>query len=137
MWPTFNGSLCEEGYMTDRIEELLRRVSEAFGPSGFESDVREIIKSELEPFCEVSYDRMGSIICTKRGESSSPNVMVAAHMDEIGFMVESVRPDGAASFVHLGGWSAEELPGTVVTLRTDTGDLRGDTGQRWASGGAR
>jgi len=114
--------------MTDRIEELLGRASEAFGPPGFESDVRQIIKSELDPFCDVSYDKMGSVICRKKGTSSSPKVMIAAHMDEVGFMVEAVRPDGAASFVQLGGWSAEELPGTAVTLRTDQGDLRGVIG---------
>ncbi|MCD6325992.1 M20/M25/M40 family metallo-hydrolase [bacterium] len=114
--------------MTNHREELLRKLSEAFGPPGFEGDVRKIIADELGSFCEVSYDNIGSIICEKKGRDDGLKVMLAAHMDEVAFMVQSVRDDGCASFVPLGGLSAEELPGTIVTLRTHIGDLRGVIG---------
>ena len=114
--------------MQEKHSDLLRKLSEAFGPSGFEDDVRGVMKDELGSFCTISNDQIGSVIFRKEGESEAPKIMLAAHMDEIGFMVQGIRDDGCASFVNLGGWRASDLPGTVVTLKTESGFLRGVIG---------
>jgi len=114
--------------MKERHKDLLRKLSEAFGPSGFEDGVRSIIKDELGSFCTVSNDRIGSIICRKKGDSASPKIMLAGHTDEVGFMVQAIRDDGCAAFVNLGSWRLSDLPGTVVTLRTESGFVRGVIG---------
>lgn len=114
--------------MEDQRENVLRSLSEAFGPPGFERDVRQIISDELGSFCEISHDRVGSIICHKKGTTGPLKVMLAAHMDEIGFMVRFVKDDGCASFVPLGGWRASELPGMVVILGAKSGYVKGVIG---------
>jgi len=106
--------------MQDEPKQLLASLSEAFGPPGFEDDVRKVIADKLGSFCRVDYDLVGSIVCRKDGASPSPKIMLAAHMDEVGFMVQAVRDDGCATFVGLGSWRVEELPGMVVLLKTET-----------------
>jgi len=114
--------------MKDKHGDLLRKLSEAFGPSGFEDDVRSVMRDELGSFCTISNDRVGSVIFRKDGASKSPKIMLAAHTDEIGFMVQGIKNDGCAGFVNLGGWRASDLPGTVVALKTESGFLRGVIG---------
>ncbi len=114
--------------MQQRYKDLLRKLSEAFGPPGFEDDVRSVIRDELGSFCAVSNDRVGSVICRKKGASETPKIMLAGHMDEIGFMVQGIRDDGCAAFVGLGSWRVSDLPGTVVTLKTESGFVRGVIG---------
>jgi len=114
--------------MKGKFEEILCKLSQAFGPSGFEGEVRGIIRDELGSFCTVSHDLVGSVICRKVGASDSPKIMLAAHIDEVGFIVRSLRADGCASFVTLGSWRVSELPGTVVTLKSDSGPVRGVIG---------
>ncbi len=114
--------------MQQRYKDLLRTLSEAFGPPGFEDDVRSVIRGELGSFCAVSNDRVGSVICLKKGASETPKIMLAGHMDEIGFMVQGIRDDGCAAFVGLGSWRVSDLPGTVVTLKTESGFVRGVIG---------
>ena len=64
---------------------LLKKLSEAHGVSGFEYEVRKIAKDELTDFGTISTDKLGSLVC-EVGDAG-PKVMIAAHMDEIGFMV--------------------------------------------------
>ena len=110
--------------------DSLKNLSDAFGPPGFEDDVRAVIREELEPFCAISNDRIGSIICCKEGECHSPKIMLAGHMDEIGFMVQEIRKDGCGTFVALGGWRVSDLPGMVVTLKTKSRLVRGVIGSK-------
>ena len=72
--------------------ELVKKLSNAFGPSGFEDDVRTIIRDELKNLATFSYDKAGSIICKRKG-GEGPKFMFAAHMDEIGFLVQHITSD--------------------------------------------
>ena len=73
--------------MTD-MKTLLERLSNAHGVSGYEGNVRQMIEEEVKPYVdEIKTDRMGNLIATKNG--GSPTVMLAAHMDEIGLMVNT------------------------------------------------
>lgn len=82
--------------------ELLKKITEAFGPSGREDEVREVIKNEIAPFVdEITVDNMGNLICHKKGNGKK--LMMAAHMDEIGVMVTHIDKNGFLRFAPVGG----------------------------------
>lgn len=101
--------------------EVLRELSEAFGPSGFEEEVRDAIRQMVEPLVdEVAVDTLGNLIATKRGRGDR-TLMLDAHMDEIGFMVTWVEDGGFLRFTTIGGWDPRIVPAHAVTIRTDHG----------------
>ncbi len=80
----------------DRTLQLLRSLSEAPGPSGFEEPVRKIMVEQMKPFADrVSFDGLGSVIAQQG--NSGPRIMVDAHMDELGGMIRRITPDGYLS----------------------------------------
>jgi len=82
---------------------LLKRLSEAFGPSGCEGDVRNVLLEELSPHVsEWRRDALGNLIAVKP-HAKSPRVMLAAHMDECGLMVSSFDRSGLLRFRKVGG----------------------------------
>lgn len=82
--------------------QLLEKLVMCASPSGRESAVSNIIKAELESFCdEIFTDTLGNLICHKKG--SGKKIMLAAHMDEIGFMVNYIDKKGFARFSTIGG----------------------------------
>lgn len=105
---------------------LLKKLSEARGPSGFEDEVRELVIKEMEPYVdEVTVDRWGNVIGVKRG-SSGYRAMVAAHMDEIGLVVDHIDKEGFLRFRPIGGWNEVTLLGQRVWVKTLDG--------RWVRG---
>lgn len=81
------------------MKELIKKLSEAFGPAGFEDPVRELIAVEVKELADdVRVDAMGNLFAFKRGQDSGKRVMLAAHMDEIGVMAAFVDEKG---FVRL------------------------------------
>jgi putative aminopeptidase FrvX len=110
--------------------KLLKELTEAFGPSGFENDSANIVARELGRFGQVSRDGLGSVVCRVAGSSERPRIMVSAHMDEVGFMVKSVTADGYVRFLPVGGWSAQVLLGQRVLVRTRKGDFPGVIGSK-------
>ncbi len=81
------------------MKELVKKLTEAFGPAGFEDPVRELITAEVKDLADdVRVDAMGNLFVLKRGQDSSKRVMLAAHMDEIGVMAAYVDEKG---FVRL------------------------------------
>ena len=73
--------------------ELLKKLCEAFGPSGCETEISEVIKKEMEGFADEIYsDNLGNLICHKKG--TGKKIMYAAHMDEIGLMVTYIEKNG-------------------------------------------
>jgi endoglucanase len=94
----------------DQTETLLRTLSEAPGPSGFEEAVRAIMVPRMKPLADdLRYDGLGSVIA--RQGSSGPRVMLDAHMDELGGVLRRVTPDGFLSMQMLGGWLDQALAG--------------------------
>ncbi len=77
------------------MKEILEKLSNASGVSGFEDEVREIIFNELDGFVdEIKIDEMGNLIAVKNGEPDGKKIMLAAHMDEIGLMVRYIDERG-------------------------------------------
>ena len=94
----------------DAVIPLLRSLTAAPGPSGFEEPVAKIMQAEMQPLAtSIRYDGMGSLIAQQG--AGGPRVMIDAHMDELGAMVRRIRPDGYISMQMLGGWLDQALPG--------------------------
>jgi endoglucanase len=103
---------------------LLRELSDAFGVSGFEDDVRERIEQTIRPYVdEVRVDALGNLIAA-RGGSDDRVLMLDAHMDEVGFLVKWIDNAGFLRFAPLGGWDERIIPGHRVEIRTRTGAMR-------------
>jgi len=113
----------------DEMFEMLRRLSNAHGVSGYEGSVRDIVRELASPYCDdVRVDALGNLIC-ERGKSK-PSVMVAAHMDEIGLMVRYIEDDGFLRFARLGGWFDQTLLNQRVVLHSEKGDIYGVIGSK-------
>src|SRR5690348_8259560 len=90
--------------------DLLRRLTEAHGVPGQEDAIRDIVRKELEGVCdEIRADRMGNLHCIKRGNTDAKKLMIAAHMDEIGFIVKFIDDKGFARIQPLGGWDPRQM----------------------------
>src|SRR5512136_47160 len=114
----------------DQTEQLLKELTETPGVSGYEAPIRAVIRKHLEPFGRLSQDKVGSVICDVRGQSDSPRVMLAGHMDEIGFMVRQITKEGFIKFLPLGGWFDQVLLGQRVLIKTSKGDVTGVIGAK-------
>lgn len=112
----------------DATLQLLKDLTEAPGVPGYEAPVRAVVRQYFSPLGELSQDKIGSVICRKVGLSETPRVMVAAHMDEIGFMVRHITQEGFIKFVPLGGWFDQVLLGQRVVISTSQGDVVGVIG---------
>ncbi|HZS60861.1 MAG TPA: M42 family metallopeptidase [Gemmatimonadaceae bacterium] len=114
---------------SDRIIELLEKLTNAPGPSGYEGPVRRIMVDELKPYVDkISYDGMGSVIAQQG--SSGPRIMLDAHMDELGGMIRRVTPNGYLSMQMLGGWFDQALVDQRWTIIGSKGPVSAVTGIR-------
>jgi len=114
----------------DQTEALLKEITEAPGVPGYEGEVRAVIRRHLKDIAVIEQDKMGSIICKKAGLADSPKVMLAGHMDEIGFMVRLITKEGFIKFVPLGGWWDQVMLAQRVVIKTAQGDVFGVTGAK-------
>ena len=117
-------------YTLDRTEELLKEITEVPGVSGYESAVRQVMRRHLEPVATIEQDRMGSIIGVQRGTQEAPRIMLAGHMDEVGFMVKLITKEGFIKFVTLGGWWDQVVLAQRVTVLTRDGEVPGVIGAK-------
>lgn len=100
--------------------KLLKALSEAHGAPAFEGPIREIVRNELEDVVdEIQVDNIGNLIAIKRGtlpKKKQKKVMLAAHMDEIGFMVQHIDEKGFIRFCPLGGFDPKTLSSQRVVI---------------------
>ncbi len=99
--------------------EILRQLSEAHGAPGQEGEVRRIFRHAVGQGAVT--DGSGNIFCERKGGSPSPRILIAAHMDEVGLMVQAVTAEGLIKFLTLGGWWAHTLLAKRVRIRTSSG----------------
>ena len=108
--------------------ELLVELAETPGVPGYEDRIRELVRAELDPSVDrLRSDAMGNLVGTIEG-GAEYDVVVAAHVDEIGFMVRHVDEEGFLELDALGGWDPRILRAQRVTVHTDDGDLPGVIG---------
>ena len=96
----------------------LKKLSEAVGVSGHEDEVRQIIIEAIaDQVDEYRVDSMGNVMALKKGDGSSNlKVMVAAHMDEVGFMISQIEESGLLRFFKVGGLDDRILPAKGVWI---------------------
>jgi endoglucanase len=104
--------------MHDDAMHLLRELTEAHAVPGHEEEVREIFVREMSELGTVGGDRCGSVTCEF---GDGPRVLLAGHMDEVGFMVQSITKEGFLRFIALGGWWSHTLLSQRVVVRTSSG----------------
>ncbi len=109
---------------------MLKELTECSGVPGHEVEVRQVIRKHVAPYTEITQDRLGSIICMKKGVSEEPRIMLAGHMDEIGFMVTHITKEGYLKFQQLGGWWDQVLMSQRVIVKTRKGDVLGVIGSK-------
>jgi len=110
--------------------ELFKELTEAFGPSGYETEVANIIKKHFAGCGTVTTDKLGSVICAQEVKSKGPKIMFAAHMDEIGFIVQSITKEGYLRILPIGGWAEMVLLGQRVIVRSNGKDIIGVIGSK-------
>ncbi len=112
------------------LTELVIELADAFGPSGFEGEVREIFRRQTEAVAEIAYDNLGSIVATHRGGTAGPKILLAAHLDEVGLLIRAIMPNGYLKVVPLGGWWPPTLLAQRVLIRSGRGDHLGVMGAK-------
>jgi putative aminopeptidase FrvX len=120
----------------DRALAFLRRLLDAPGPSGYEEAPAHVWREEAETFAdEVTHDVVGNSfarIKPKRGTEQAPKIILAGHIDEIGFVVTHVDPEGYLWFGPLGGWDDQVVVGQRIRIRGSEGDVIGVIGKKAA-----
>ncbi len=114
----------------DASQTLLKELTEAFGPPGHEAEIAGILKKHLRGLGSVTQDRLGSVICRQNGKADEPRIMMAGHMDEVGFMVKGITKEGFIKFLPMGGWWGHVLLAHKVRIRTAKGDVIGVVGSK-------
>jgi len=106
--------------------DLLRQLSDAFGVSGFEDEVRELIRAFVSPHVdEIKTDALGNLFAIRRSSNAkAKTLMLDAHMDEVGFIVKWIDRDGFLRFAPLGGWDPRIIPGHRVKIQTRSGEFQ-------------
>lgn len=113
------------------MSELLKKLSNAPGVSGFEDEIRKIITDELKDHVdEIEADNMGNIIAVKKGRGNGKKIMLAAHMDEIGLMVRFIDKKGFVKFSKIGGINDQMLLNQEVIIHSKKGKILGVIGAK-------
>ncbi|MDB6078700.1 MAG: Glutamyl aminopeptidase [Akkermansiaceae bacterium] len=105
--------------MHAKAVSLLQELTEAHSVSGHEEEVRSIFARELREYGALSTDRTGSVFCELPG--AGPRVLIAGHMDEVGFLVQNITHDGFLQIQPVGGWWEHVLLAQRVEIRTRSG----------------
>jgi len=109
--------------------QLFKTLTELPGAPGNEHAMRKFMRSELEKYSdEIVQDHLGGIFGLKKGDDQGPHIMVAGHMDEVGFMVTQITENGMLRFQPLGGWWSQVLLAQRVEIITDNGPVVGVIG---------
>jgi putative aminopeptidase FrvX len=111
------------------VKKLLQTLTETFGPSGYEDEVRKIVRNEVESFAdEIRVDALGNLIVHKRptkAAQAAKRIMIAAHMDEIGVIVSHVDENGFVRFSPVGGVFRRYVLGGRVRFLNGTQGILG------------
>lgn len=115
----------------DDTERLLQELTNAHGVSGFEGEVREILRREWRDLLpDLHTDGIGNLLGTVPGNDDGPRVLLMAHMDEVGFLVRYIDEDGFIYLHNVGGYFAQSVLTQRVSILTPNGRVVGYTGMK-------
>ncbi|HLR70293.1 MAG TPA: M42 family metallopeptidase [Pseudogracilibacillus sp.] len=110
---------------------MLKDLTDANAISGHEKEARDVMEKYIKPYADVVYtDHLGSLIAKKSGAEKGPKIMVAGHLDEIGFMVTRIDKNGFLYFQTIGGWWNQVMLAQRVTIMTKEGNITGVIGSK-------
>ena len=112
--------------MNGETLSLFKTLTELPGAPGNEHAVRAFMREELAKYSdEIVQDNLGGIFGLKKGDEAGPRVLVAGHMDEVGFMVSGITENGMLRFQPLGGWWSQVLLAQRVEIVTKNSTIPG------------
>jgi endoglucanase len=113
--------------LVKNMKQLIQKLTETFSPSGYESAIREVIRTEVEPISdEIRVDALGNLIVRKSTKSKNgKRIMLAAHMDEIGLIATHIDSNGFIRFSSVGYVRPLSLLGSRVHFANGTEGLVG------------
>lgn len=115
----------------DETLTMLKDLTDARAISGNEKEAREVMEKYITPVAdEVETDHLGSLVAKKTGDAEGPKIMVAGHLDEVGFMVTRIDENGFIYFQTIGGWWSQVMLAQRVTITTKEGDITGVIGSK-------
>ncbi|MGE7674102.1 M42 family metallopeptidase [Lysinibacillus sp. NPDC094403] len=107
----------------DPTLQMFKDLTDANGIAGNERAPREVMKKYIGPYADlVETDNLGSVIAKKVGDENGPKIMVAGHLDEVGFMVTQIDDKGFIKFQTVGGWWSQVMLAQRVTITTRKGE---------------
>lgn len=102
--------------------QMIADFSNAYGPSGFEDAVLDVARRYAPANARVEEDSLRNLYIRRAGNTGNrPVVQLDAHSDEVGFMVQAIRPNGTLKFLTLGGWVNSNIPAHKVRVRDRSG----------------
>lgn len=107
----------------DSTLQMFKDLTDANGIPGNERAPREVMKKYIAPYADsIETDNLGSLIAKKVGDENGPKIMVAGHLDEVGFMVTQIDDKGFIKFQTVGGWWSQVMLAQRVTITTRNGE---------------
>lgn len=105
------------------MSEIVKNISNAFGASGFEEEVRQVARDYTKDFADTRTDKIGNLYLNyKDSDMDRPfHILLDAHQDEVGFMIHAVRPNGMLEFIPMGGWVTSNIPAHLMIIQTRSG----------------
>jgi len=110
--------------------EFLAKCVDTISPSGFEEEISRIWRAEADTFADRTWADVNGNAYAVVNEGGSPRIMLAGHIDEIGLMITYIDDKGFLSFVPIGGWDPQVLPGQRVRIRGKDGVIIGVVGRK-------
>lgn len=102
--------------------EMIKKFSNANGVSGFEDEVLEVAKSYASDEYEIKEDHIRNLYFERKNNTEGKaSILLDAHSDEVGFIVQAIKPNGTMTFLPLGGWVPDTIPASKVRVRNRDG----------------
>jgi|SRR5690625_3174712 len=115
----------------DETVTMLKDLTDANGIPGNEKEPRDVMERYIKPYADEVYtDNLGSLIAKKTGDENGPKIMVAGHLDEVGFMVTRIDDNGFIYFQTVGGWWSQVMLAQRVTIMSSQGNITGVIGSK-------
>src|SRR5699024_4936268 len=115
----------------DKTLKMFKDLTDARAISGDEKEARIVMEEYIKPYADDVYtDNLGSLIAKKTGNASGPKIMIAGHLDEVGFLVTRIDDNGFIYFQTIGGWWSQVMLAQRVTILGSDGDVTGVIGSK-------
>lgn len=102
--------------------EMIKKFSNANGVSGFEDEVLEVARSYASDEYEIKEDHIRNLYFERKSNTDGKaSILLDAHSDEVGFIVQAIKPNGTMTFLPLGGWVPDTIPASKVRVRNRDG----------------